>query len=380
MSALTLRAAGAGVGFSVLSGTVNLPRVGAWSADLTVANPAAMSGKVDLELSPTLTLRGTVARAGVLEQVLHARVVGGGNGLRSKVRPKHYTAPTARVVLSDLLADVGESLSTTADRDVLNTQFEHWTTDRDAGGQGRPLPARARGRRDRVAHPARRDALGGTGDLARIDGERLLRDRRRLARDRRASAQHGGTRPAAGDGDQRAEHRSRRVPGLGGTVRALVTLSNGDADVLDRPKGSLAALSGVCPTIDYQRLFRGKVLKQHPNLRRVDVQPDDPRLPPMSNIPLRVGVPGLDVTLTPGHRLAIGWEDGQPDRPMTALWEPGTQGTTPVKETFHADVIELGGPVTPIKDGVVTGQGKDPYTGLPYWMLGNSSTTIGAKT
>lgn len=147
----------------------------------------------------------------------------------------------------------------------------------------------------------------------------------------------------------------------------------------DRPKGSLAALSGVCPTLDYQRVYRCKVLKQHADLRRVDVQPDDPRLPPMSAIPLRVGIPGLDVTITKGHRLSVGWDDGQPDLPFAALWEPGTLGTTPVKVTFNAGVMELGGPVTPVKDGVVTGQGTDPYTGLPYWMLGNSSTTVGAK-
>lgn len=128
MSALTLTAAGAGAGFAVVSGTINLPRVGAWTADLVVANPEPMTGRVDLQLAGGLTLKGAVARGGVLEKLFHARIVAGANGLRTFVRPKHYTAPSLRVVLSDLLANAGESLSSTADRQALNRQFEHWTT------------------------------------------------------------------------------------------------------------------------------------------------------------------------------------------------------------------------------------------------------------
>lgn len=42
--------------------------------------------------------------------------------------------------------------------------------------------------------------------------------------------------------------------------------------------------------------------------------------------------------------------------------------------------IELGGEglVLP-KDGLVHGTGTDPFTGMPYWMLGNSSAVVGGK-
>ena len=136
-----------------------------------------------------------------------------------------------------------------------------------------------------------------------------------------------------------------------------------------------AALAGS----DYVGTFRAKLLKGHPNLRRVDVQPDSPDLPPLTNIPLKVGVPGIEVTLPSGHIIQVQWEDGRPDRPFATLWDPGTGGAKPLKATWHTDVLELGGTCVPIKDGVVTGQGQDPYTGLPYWMLGNSSGVVGAK-
>jgi hypothetical protein len=149
---------------------------------------------------------------------------------------------------------------------------------------------------------------------------------------------------------------------------------------MDRVKAGFERLArGAHATIDYQAQYRAKVLKQNATGNRVDIQPTDSRLPAMSSIPLRVGTPGQEVHILPGHYVLLGWENGRPDRPYVSLWDAGTTGTTPTKVTQHAQVMELGGPVTPVKDGVVTGQGTDPYTGLPYWMLGNSSTTIGAK-
>jgi hypothetical protein len=125
---VTLKQPDAAEGLSVISGRIGMPRIGAWTADLWVASSTVVTGPVDLQVSPGLTLRGTVARAGVHETLLHVRIVGGANGLRSFVTPKHYTAPTLRVVLKDLLADVGETLSSTVSASLLNTQFPHWTT------------------------------------------------------------------------------------------------------------------------------------------------------------------------------------------------------------------------------------------------------------
>lgn len=161
----------------------------------------------------------------------------------------------------------------------------------------------------------------------------------------------------------------------------------------DRVKGGFQALArGAHATIDYQALYRATVLKQAPNFR-LDIEPEDPRLPPMSNIPLRLGIPGAQVKLRlrdeKGARVGepikvlVGWENGQPDRPFCALWLSGPTGAQRdqiEKVVFEGTVVELGGAgLTPVQDGVVTGRGKDPYTSLPYWMLGSSSSVVGAK-
>jgi hypothetical protein len=153
--------------------------------------------------------------------------------------------------------------------------------------------------------------------------------------------------------------------------------------VMDRLLGAFVALArGAQPTIDYQALYRAKVLKQHDNLRRVDLAPSDPRLPPMSNIPLRVGVPGLDVTISPGHLLLIGWENGQPDHPFACLWEAGTEGdgTLPLKLTLNATVIELGGAgLKAALDGVVRAETTCMFTGAPHFAAGKTSLAVMAK-
>jgi hypothetical protein len=149
--------------------------------------------------------------------------------------------------------------------------------------------------------------------------------------------------------------------------------------MLDRFKAAWNALArGAVPNIDYLNLYDGKLVKQHANLRRVDVIPTDPRLPPMSNIPLLVGLPGAEVVLTPGHDVRIGWSNGWPDRPYACLWDAAPGGNTPLRVALHAGKVELADNTT-ANEGVLTGMSKDPFTGLPHWMLGNASTKVGAK-
>jgi hypothetical protein len=112
---------------------------------------------------------------------------------------------------------------------------------------------------------------------------------------------------------------------------------------LDRLKGAMRALArGAFPESLYSRVWRAKMVLQKSSLR-VDVKPYDARLPPMANIPLKVGLPGAEVKIAPGHDVAVGWEDGRPDRPYATQWTPGTAGTKPLETVIHADLLELGG-------------------------------------
>lgn len=376
---VTLKAAGAAEGSTVISGRIGMPRIGAWTADLFVASSVVPTGPVDLQVSPRLTLRGTVTRAGVHETLLHVRLVGGGNGLRSFVTPKHYTAPTLRVVLKDLLADVGETLSSTVSPALLNTQFQHWTTLRMPAARALRCVLERAG--SGISWRYLPDGTFWIGSETWPESSVVYAELDASPEDDLLSLILDAPELLPG-----TALAGRRLDALEYEMRpgALITtawLAGSDplAQPFDRLKGAFTALAGPVPTKVYEVLYRARVLKQHPNLKRLDLQADQAELPPLSNIPLRIGVPGLDATIPPGHSVLISWENGQPDRPYASLWEPGTLGTTPLKLTYYGNFIELGGVTTPVLDGVVTGRGSDPYTGMPYWMLGNSSAVVGAK-
>ncbi len=135
MPTMSIAAPGAARGFALVSATIAMPSLGAWTADLVIDSQETVSGKVEIRIGKDLRLVGTVSRAEVYQGLTHAIIVAGANGLRVDVKPRHYTTPTLRKVLGDVLADVGEVLSSSSDVAVLNTQFEHWTTIAMPAGQ-----------------------------------------------------------------------------------------------------------------------------------------------------------------------------------------------------------------------------------------------------
>ncbi len=115
-------------GTPVFTGTICIPRVGAWTADLSVDRDQAVTGACTLAIDGGLTLVGQADRTGVWLGTARLRVVGGANGLRKAARPQHYRQTTLRAVLLDLLATAGERLAASADAATLALSLPHWTT------------------------------------------------------------------------------------------------------------------------------------------------------------------------------------------------------------------------------------------------------------
>ena len=109
----------------------------------------------------------------------------------------------------------------------------------------------------------------------------------------------------------------------------------------DRLKDAARTLQGLDPMIRYRCLYRGKVIGQ--TGQTVDVRPYDPLLPDMAGIPLRHGVPGITVSVTPGCSVQVGWDDGRPDRPFAALW---SSDASAVSITIDTPSLGLGSSAT----------------------------------
>lgn len=109
----------------VVEGRIELPRVGAWTADLVVDNDTAPSGQVTLDLNG-FQLQGTVRRGGVVADASIIRVVGGAGGLPTRLDPLAYRGVPLQTPLSDALAAGGEALDAGSDQGVLQTQLQLW--------------------------------------------------------------------------------------------------------------------------------------------------------------------------------------------------------------------------------------------------------------
>ena len=109
----------------------------------------------------------------------------------------------------------------------------------------------------------------------------------------------------------------------------------------DRILGALSALvNRIMSRVDYLALYPCTVVVA--TTAKADVTPDDPRIPDMIGVPIRKGVPGVDVLVAPGARVLLGFENGNPMRPFVSVWESGTA----VSLTITATSIAFAGNVT----------------------------------
>jgi hypothetical protein len=151
VSQVVLAPGGKDPGFSVTAATIRMSRAGAWTADVTAEAEQVPTGAVELRLGGGRVLKGTVSRGAVFGGMLRVRLVAGANGLRKVLEPRHFTTPSVRVVLSEILRQTGEILSPAADASFLGTVLEHWTIWRGPAGDAIErlfdrLPATARWR------------------------------------------------------------------------------------------------------------------------------------------------------------------------------------------------------------------------------------------
>ena len=103
-------------------------------------------------------------------------------------------------------------------------------------------------------------------------------------------------------------------------------------------------VKGAVPGVDYLGWYRARVVKEalSATTRKmtVDVVPDDARIPPLSAITLKLGLPGAEVQISPGAYVLVGWENGDPAKPQAALWDGGE--ADPLKVVLNAVQLFLG--------------------------------------
>jgi hypothetical protein len=100
-------------GVYVVSGDVNIPMYGMWTADLLFAADAEIPTDGDLVIGD-LTLRGHVYRQALYGGSREALLIAGAGGWLKEIEERHYrlsSGVSKRIVLQDAAAEVGESIN-----------------------------------------------------------------------------------------------------------------------------------------------------------------------------------------------------------------------------------------------------------------------------
>ena len=87
--------------------------------------------------------------------------------------------------------------------------------------------------------------------------------------------------------------------------------------------GLVRALVGnelLGPRMDYLAAYPCVAVKQNAD-GTLELQPDDTRIPPRSNVPIRYGVPGVAATISGGARVLLEFAAGDPQKPIATVWE-----------------------------------------------------------
>lgn len=92
----------------------------------------------------------------------------------------------------------------------------------------------------------------------------------------------------------------------------------------DRLRAGLHALvQDALPRVDYLALYPAEVSSQASD-GTLELVPDDERIPALSKVPLRHPFPGVTAKVSAGARVLLGFEEGDPDKPVALAWEMGS--------------------------------------------------------
>ena len=331
MALITLSSGGKSI--SVINGIVDQPLTGIWSADLVLDESKADALKAGDSVTIATSdskweLKGTVIpdRNAEFLDAVHVRILGGAGGMAKPAKAKAYQKATVNDVLKKLLSDAGESLDSSAsDQGFLNTQLDNWsifsdntTTDAIVNLIDKFLP----GANWRIQNNGKLfigkesypDADANYQfdmlEYNPVEGTYIL----------------GVTQPSLTPGINvkdigkvsRARHELNMT-----SIRTTLwkTLEQQNRTVQNAISNLVYA---ALPGIDYYALYLATVKSQSSDYLKLDITPDDARLPGMSNIPFHTGVAGVTAQIDANCKVLLGWSAGDPTAPYTIAYNGET--------------------------------------------------------
>lgn len=372
-------------GIAVISGQVERPLTGVWTADLVLDQPDG-SGfspgtKVTLAADNGYTLNGVVDphRTGDFLDAVHVRILGGAGGMGNTSTARNLVQPGAfvRDVLNALAIDSGESLSSTVDAGFLSSNLTAWSV---IGGN--PVSQNLRALLN-IVEPGFNWRILADGTLwmgseswPRASGTYEVMTQNPAD----GSYEIGVDSPFVVPGTNLANvgHVSRVLDTItAGRLRSRIWVelpSEGDRGIAP---GIQRIVKQALAGIDYYGFYVCEVVAQSADMTTVDLQPQGSRnnslLGGLQRIPLRLA-PGIQVKFSPGATVLLGWDGGSPTNPFACL---GVPGDTALKVGVQATQVQIQATADLSMSGAtvnVSATGAASFKGSSTTQLGNVGT------
>jgi hypothetical protein len=134
----------------------------------------------------------------------------------------------------------------------------------------------------------------------------------------------------------------------------------------DRVKGGLLAIiRATLRRIDYYAQYPARIVSQNGD-GTLELAPDDGRIPGLSNVPIRYGLPGVTAKVNPGGHVMVAFEAGDARRPVATLWDDAALKSI---EITASDSITVRAPMVDLSEG-----------GLPAAREGDMVAVAGLTT
>lgn len=318
-------------GLDCLTGQILETESGPWTGRIEVDDElgVAITGAVVITAGTTVW-NGTVTFGSVESGRYVAEVVGGANGLNTVLESKGYYQTTLGVILADIMAETGEVLDPTSSPTILNHTVAAWV--------------RARGEA-RLALQAVANEVGGYWRVSRLGLVTIVTDEAWLPlagayveedRDPGRSTVLIAPDEAPEAAPGRALGTERIVTTLttwdGGSLRQLLHLHDGTDKAQDAATvaADLARRANE-NAITYSRWYPCTVVAQDAD-GSLQLYPDDAKMRGngLVKVPLRIGMPGVKVLVSPGARVRLYFEDADPKKPAAALWDQSSTAAQPL--------------------------------------------------
>lgn len=314
-------------GYPLLSGTIRIPRVGAWSAEVEVRSDLSYTGPATIALDGT-SFVGTSTRSSQKGPGRVAcAVVGGAGGLETEVPARQYVGPKVSLVLGDILALAGEALAGAVSTALTGRVLTTWQRAAGTAKEALAQLAEALGVSWRVL-------LDGTIWLGTETWTEVAPECRVLDDDQATGTVTISLTPSLLPGTTFSGQRLEHVRHELGAGEARTEASS------TSPAAAMSAFLGpVEKRIRYSRSYSARVVKQNGN-GTLQVLPDDETFKGsgLDQVKIRLGVPGT-VTVPKGARIELVFEDGNPQKPIAVAFYDGS--LTELKLGSGADFVAL---------------------------------------